>query len=298
MPEEKGHTKLLPPIVAIRIAWAMTGSFSSDSESHNSAVLAEKRLKDIYEESQNKEDSLSAEQLAQKEKEKEYVGNAYSLIQANMRTLDTIYKGRELNFKENEELRSVYLDSIKNNLEFGKKAQDFFKSLPTMTITTAAGTVSVSQVFQGLPGWSLALVGLGAAGIGYVINLWIVRIMRKEKQRQYIEQDYERNLYYEQYINRVLVALISLYYDLDRIHKRVFNNTYESMTEIESKEQFEDSIKAVVEDVLKGAGPTMCENVYDHMKQGIITPDLWVLCEVGGERAKKQCHFWKKPVGN
>jgi len=68
--EEQEHTRLLPPIVAIRIAWAMTGSFSSASESHNSALLAEKRLKDIYDESQKQDDSLNGKQLAQREKEK------------------------------------------------------------------------------------------------------------------------------------------------------------------------------------------------------------------------------------
>jgi len=201
-----------------------------------------------------------------------------------MRTLDTIYKGRELNFTENEELRSVYLDSIKDNLEFGKSTKDFFKSLPTMTVTTAAGTVSVSQIFEGLPSWSLVLIGLSAAGVGYLINLWIVRLMRKEKQRQYLEQDFERNLYYEQYINRVRVALTSLYYDIDRIHKNVFNSSY----------ALDDSTEKVVEEVLKGAAPTMCKKVYDHMKSGKITPNLWVLCEVGGERAEKQCPLWTK----
>ncbi len=285
MPDKSGYSRLLPPAVAIRIAWAMTGSFSGTPESQNSAVLAEKRLKDIYEESQRRKENSTAEEVT----EKEYVGNAYSLVQANMRTLDTIYKGRELNFKENEELRSVYLDNIKDNLEFGKKAQDVVKSLPTMSVVTAAGTISVSQLFGELPGWSLVLVGLGAAGLGYAINTWIVRAMRKEKQRQYVEQDYERNLYYEQYVSRVRVALTSLYLDLERIHERAFGKSYEMAVQPELKEHLEDSIRAIVENVLEAVKPTMCEKVHQHMKEGVVTPDRWVMCEVGGERAGKQC---------
>lgn len=41
-----------------------------------------------------------------------------------------------------------------------------------------------------------------------------------------VQQDYDRNLYYEQYMSRVAMTLTSLYLDLDRIHQVVFGAPY------------------------------------------------------------------------
>ena len=40
-------TSFLPPFTAIRMVWALTGSFSNDEHSKHAALLAESRLKDI-----------------------------------------------------------------------------------------------------------------------------------------------------------------------------------------------------------------------------------------------------------
>jgi len=89
------QTTLLPPITAIRMIWARTGAFSNDEHSKLSAVLTEAALKDIK------------DRAEKDDKEREYVISAIATMDASLRSLDTIYKGRELNFQENERLRSA-----------------------------------------------------------------------------------------------------------------------------------------------------------------------------------------------
>jgi len=103
------QTFLLPPVSAVRMVCARTGIFSKDEHSKISAVLTESALKSIR-------DRAEAD-----DKERKYVNSAIATMDATLRNLDVIYKGRELNFEENEKLRKVYLDSVKENLEFGKK---------------------------------------------------------------------------------------------------------------------------------------------------------------------------------
>lgn len=180
-------TGLLPPIVAVRLVWARTSGFSNDEHSKRSAVLAEANMKDIKDRAKGNA------------KEEEYVYSSIAAMDASLRSLDMIYKGRQLNFEENAKLRSSYLNSLKENLEFGNKAKDFMKSLPTMTVASAGG-VTIAQMLN-IAGMTLWLVGLILAALGYWINLVIVRLVRNKKQMYYVQQDYERDLYYEQYIS-------------------------------------------------------------------------------------------------
>lgn len=268
-------TALLPPFTALRLAWALTGQFPKDVSSHNIAVLAEKILKDTQD---------AAQKAGVAEQEKEYVNGAVSTVQASLRTLETIYKGRQLNFEENEKLRSVHVENIKDSLEFGKKAQDYLKALPAMTISAGGGVVALQQ-FWDPPDWVWWVVGLGLAGAGYFINLGIVRYTRRQQERLYVEQDYERNLYYEQYVTRTGTALTSLYFDLDRIHKNAFGNPYPVDGE---------RVNEVVEQVVRGIRTTMCPYVHKHKRENRISADLWPRCETGGVAAQN-CPIWEGP---
>ncbi|MBI4289107.1 MAG: hypothetical protein HY671_11865 [Chloroflexi bacterium] len=273
MAEPAEKTKLLPPFTAIRLAWALTGSFVKDpGSSKNVAVLAEKVLKDI----QDRATKVGGSEL-------EYVETVVATVQASMRSLDTIYKGRELNFEENEKLRSVYLEDIRDKLEFGNKARDFVKSLPTMTITSGAGVITLSQLLT-LPSWALWLLGLVLAGLGFLINLLIVRATRERRQKLYIQQDYERNLYYDQYVTRVGTTLTSLYLDIDRAHKNAFKQPYP----IDPP----DDAFHLVEEILKGVRHTMCQYVHKHIKESVVTAKLWPRCEVG-DKVAQECPLWE-----
>lgn len=272
-------TTLLPPFTGVRLAWAVTGRFSKDETTKATATIAEQALK-----------SLQA-QAAREPKETQYIGEAVATIESSLRSLDIIYKGRELNFEENQKLRDAYMETVKENLEFGKRAQDFLKSLPTMAITGAGATITFGShlgSWLGVPQTQttgfLWVLGLGMAAVGHLIHTGIVRAMRKRTQMLYVRQDYERNLYYEQYVTRVAVTLTSLYLDLDRIHQTVFGDPYPVSV---------GDATTIVADLLKGVRPTMCKYAHKHMRDRVITPALWTLCETGGSPAT-ECRHWER----
>lgn len=266
-------TALLPPVTAVRMVWALTGAASNDTYSQLHASVVEEALKNI------------AEQAKSDELENKYAISAIATMNANRRSLDVVYKGRQLNFEENEKLRKTYLDSVQESLDFGKKAQDVLKSLPAMTVTGAVG-VTLGD-WLGASTVQMWAIGLGLAAVGYFINVIVVRSARKRTQRLYVQQDYERSLYYDQYIRRVTMILTSLYRDLDRIHKNVFGTSYpidQATPEI------------IVEDLLKGAHPTFCVHIHECMRnekiRDEITDRLWPLCETGKAASKEDCAHW------
>ncbi len=269
-------TSILPPLSAIRIVWALTGAFSNDDHSKHAAMLVEERLKNIGERVAKEPDP----------KEQEYVLSAIACIEATVRSLDTIYKGRELNFKENEELRKVYLESIKGNLEFGESAREFLKTLPGLSIGGAGGLTLASALnISGITLWG---IGITLAAVGYALNALIVQNARKQRQLLYVGQDYDRDLYYDRYISQVSLILTSLYLDLDRIHKNVFGQAY-PISDL-------SSAKAIVEDFLKGVRPSLCPHVHKHMHEKTITPQIWSRCEAGGKEAMEGCDLWEGGV--
>jgi hypothetical protein len=276
MADNEEITQLLPPSTAVRIAWALTGSFSTkNQESIEISIEAKKNLDDIKRRAQDKGDL-----------ELNYVTNAAIDVASTMRTLDTIYKGRELNISENDKLRNVNLENIQDSMQFGNKAKDVIKSIPTMAITTGTGTIALYQILDplNLPNWSTWLIGLGMAGIGYLVYLVSIRISRVNQQKLFVKQDFERDLFYSQYITRVRTALIYLYNDIDRLHFNAFKKSY-PLGESENA-------MTVVDGILKGAQPTMCKKVYEHMKSGIISIDMWPSCESGGN-AIESCKYNK-----
>ena len=280
-------TRLLPPPTAVRLAWALTGSFVKDNtESKDIASESKKLLDDIIERAREN-DKEEKGKKGEENVETGYVQNAATDIEATMRTLDTIYKGRELNLQENDKLRAVNLDNIKEDVQFGRNAKDFMKSLPAMAITSGTGTITLNKLLENhnLPDWTPWIIGLVFAGIGFGINAWITRQSAVRKQKLYINQDYERSMYYQQYITRVRTALINLYTDIDRLHNRFFKKKY-PLDESETA-------TTVVENMLRGAMPTLCVHIHKHIREGIVTPDTWTLCEAGGEAAR-ECKFYEK----
>jgi len=268
-------TNLLPTATAVRLAWALSGKFSNDDTSKMMATFAEIDLKNLEDKAANS----TAE-------EKSYVNSATITIRSSLRSLETVYKGRELNFSENEKLREANLESIKDSLNFGNTAKDFLKSLPTMTIG-AAGGVTVAKAIGIDSGLALWAIGVALAAVGYMLNFFIVRAIRRKKQKLYVLQDYDRGLYYSQYVNRVKLILSGLFLDIESIHYRVFKENFE--TDITS-----DAIMNQVEHILAGVNGTYCKYVHKHMAENKITPELWATCESGQEDAVKSCPFYDK----
>jgi hypothetical protein len=83
----------------------------------------------------------------------------------------------------------------------------------------------------------------------------------------------------------VRTALINLYYEIDRIYADTFGKQYalgDSETPV-----------TVVEGILKGAQPTMCDFVHAHMNESRISANLWTICETGGT-SKESCKYFVK----
>jgi hypothetical protein len=254
------------------MVWAITGRFTTDDSSQAIAQSAEDGLKAIEEEASTIGGA-----------EKAYVTAAAATMRASLRSLDTAYKGRQLNFEENEKLRAAYLESVAETLEFGTKASDFIKTLPTMTVS-AAGGVTAAQIV-GLSGGVLWAVGLALAALGYLVNVLAVRKARAKRQRLYVAQDYERSLYYDQYVTRVARILEGLLLDLERLHNRVFAQYFDA-------EHSPSVVTRMVGEVLAGVRPTFCPHVHKHIKEGNVTPELWALCETGDQGATHVCAHW------
>ncbi len=271
----KAHTYLLPPDTAVRILWARTGSFSSDPHSQISAGQAELASKEIRQRAEG--DEL----------EESYVISAFAAMDACYRNLDIIHKKRNQDFEQNRKLRNAYFETVKENLEFGTKAKDFLKSLPAVTIGGAGGlTIAEALGLSARPVWSWVFA-LGLASAGYLFNLLIVRLMRKKKQMLYVLQDYERGKYYNQYVDRAISLLSSLYADLNRVHRNVFGQNYPREEEIETRE------RGALEGIFDGIRPSYCPHIHRHMQGGKVTPDLWPTCEVGSLEERKSCSNWE-----
>jgi hypothetical protein len=272
------RTALLPPVTGVKLVWALTGNFTSDDNSKLAASVADDQLKDIRARADRGGNSA----------ELEYVNCASATMQASLRNLEIIYKGREINFQENAQLREAYMEQIKQGIDFGGKAKDFLKALPMMTFTGAGGVTLVKLLMW--PDWALWVAGLGLAAVGYGINLLVVQDARRKKQYLFMLQDYERSVYYEQYLSRSILSLASLYADLNRLHASVFSGPYDADT---------TTADEVIRRTLAGTNPTFCKYVHKHMKTGVITPEIWAQCESGvpapdGSGGEERCRFWAK----
>lgn len=269
-------TTLLPTVTAVRWVWAMTGKFSNDESSRTSALYVEDTLSQIEKEAQ--ETTIP--------EEKSYVTAAVATMKSSLRNMEIAYKGRTLNFDENEKLREAYLESVTESVSFGKSAKDFLTSLPAMTIGGASGITVVQALIPDISGVALWAIGLAASAAGYLVNLWFVGRSRQIKQKLYVLQDYERGLYYEQYLSRARESLFGLFQDLERIHKQVFQENYETDTD-------PSKVWGKIDNILAGAHSTWCPYVHQHMKDKKVVPENWTLCESGNSEAIRKCQFWK-----
>lgn len=279
------NTVLLPPATAVRMTWALTAEFSGDDLSRRTVELVRAGLEDIRQRALKHTNP----------QETEYVVCAIATMDAARRSLETVYKGRELSFAENEKLRTTYLDAVRQGLEFGNKAQDAIKALPAMVVTGAGGSLGAISLQQGATNpWWAAIAGLGAGALGYFINQWIVNWSRKRTQALYVDQDYERTLYYDQYIRRVSEILTFLHVDLDRLHANTFGGGYAIPATPGAPAGMLAKIPSdqIVSEMLAGVRPTFCVNVHKHKKEGKITPGNWTICETGSPEAIKDCRFF------
>lgn len=80
--------------------------------------------------------------------------------------------------------------------------------------------------------------------------------------------------------------MVNLHNDIDRLHEADFGNTFPIGEN--------EDVAKIVDDLFQGAQPTMCRNVHLHMKAKIISPNMWTVCETGGNPVES-CDFKSRP---
>ena len=274
-------TRLLNPMTAVRIAWARTGVFSSSPQSEAMGKQANQRLRRIEEDANASDGDPN---------EREYVGQVVSAMDATHRSLDTIYKGRDLNFKENAKLRESSLESIEDVVKFGTRSRDFLRSLPGTAAGSAGGIGLLSLFYPAgaeIPSLVPWAVGIGAAALGYFVNQAAMIWSRRWKEANYIREDFDRGLYFQQYVERARLALRSLHEEACTAHRRIFGEDVCGDDEREALGSF-----------LSEIAPAFCVYVRKHMQQGIIRCRHWPMCETGGppETDRGACDLWPRGV--
>jgi hypothetical protein len=266
------QTQILSPSLAVGITWTLTGRWSDNAESKIKANEEENRLKDFV---QRARDSGDVKELS-------YVEGAVSAINLGLRNLSIIFELRKKNFQELESLRSAQLSVVEHFQTLSTSLQSLAPRLGAVGIGGVLGG-SLATVLSDLPGGVNAAISIGGMVFFYFLHgVIVVPLVKHFKMKDIMKRDYDRNLYYEQYLERSKLVLLSTYRDLKRLHTSIFGRSHDEPV---------DEYK-LVEDIISGAKSTMCEYVQQHMLRGIITVDLWSMCETG--EGKKNCRYWPK----
>jgi hypothetical protein len=215
-----------------------------------------------------------------------YVDLVYAAIGATYRDLVTIINGRNLNFDDVKKLRDTEIENIKYYSQFTTNLQSSIPRVSGMTIGGVSVSILSTKLIPGLEGYFLPLLAFGAA-MGYVLNgAYIIPRIHKKMQIQKIKLDYDRNRYYEQYVERSKAALIALYQSTDRHHKNIFGDFYDP------EKARPNDVTIIINEVLGGINSTMCKNISKCMIGNIVTPDMWSVCETG--LGIENCSDYKK----
>jgi hypothetical protein len=275
-------TKYFPPDMAVRIAWALTHQLSESEAVHLEANRAKNLMEHIKEKAKGDE------------KEEPYVYWVCSAIEATYRDLVIIINGRNLNFDEVKKLRDTETENIQYYSQFTTDLQSSIPRISGMTIGGVGVAVPLSLLLEpyfpsNLKGYALLLMLAFGAAIGYIFNgAIVIPWIRRKKQMENIKLDYDKDLFYKQYVERSKAALIALYMTVDGYHNAIFGNFFEQ------EKAGSDDVKTIVDEMLSGISPTMCKNVTKCMNGKVITPDLWPICETGLKNEIEKCSYYIK----
>jgi hypothetical protein len=297
-PPQPDRTMYLPPEVAVKIAWELSGQYSSNPVERGIAHDTKEKLKDL---------EIRVNTSSPNSKEARYISATLALIGGTERSLQTIIAGRDLNMKEEDQLREESQKNILYFSQFSSNLQSIIPRIGSMTIAGAGGGIAVTELFgqilQGLPDYVLPLIIAFAAAIGYLLHgLVVVPIVKRKLQRDKIRADYNRDLYYFQYITRTQDTLKDLYESVQRSHHAYFNSNYSEGT----------AADAIVNNLMKGVRPTLCHHIHKHMKnryndkksnkynkrhwfRSIIDDKVWAMCE--SRKGIENCPWYKKEEG-
>jgi hypothetical protein len=317
--DEMSEPCLLPPITAVQMVWALGGLFAKGKPTQNENLSNTEKGKEnenpantsTEESKENKKEKSSTDRavtretslhypaplinraledirsLAKNNKERSYIDRVMIAMDASLRSINTIYKGRNLNFDENKELRTAYLKSMKESIDYGYRLKDILTALPTMSVGAAGGatlaqllSLDKSQILY----WMFVV---GFLGLGFFAGWAFVRLKGHKTQKLFIRRDYERKLYFYSYLQKVLKELEFLYDNVCRIYEEFYNKSYPRKREE----------RKLIKEMLEGMMSHLCICTPRHMMENKIKPELWPVCEIGNECVTKFCEVRRKEKG-
>ena len=279
--DSRERSDLLDPLTAVRLVWAITDGFPK------SRLLKKKEEADLKEPDTPPSNllhysNINADEaniilktiITESEKniqEKEYIKKSVIAMRAALRNLGTLYSGRELNFRENDDLRQAYIASITDSITLSNDFKKWSEGLPAALLSGLAG-LGVSYFFKefiGLPfgAADYLLFILLFAILGYIIAWMIMKYGYSQKFKGLMQQELERNIYYEQYLYRVHGQLQNLFAELTTIHEEVFHKPYSPHAESEGKTAITGMITALC--------PTACQNIMYCSRERGTNKDHW-----------------------
>lgn len=258
-------TQKFPPDAVLERVWAATGVFSKVPSSGPYKVLSDTELSNL-------ETGLKDKHLA-------YVRAVVPAMDACLRSMHTIFEWRELNFKERDALRDAALESVGEDMKSGLGVGDYLKTIPTFTAVSAAGTAY--NYFQEVPAKESWFFGLSLGVIGLIVHAYILKKLRERRMWLFVRADYDRALYFDDYLHKVRMALELVYDRANGIHERIFGGKY-------SNDPAEDYYKPI----LKAIKRSDCYLVHIHMGNGTITPDQWPICKSGLKDRIEECPYY------
>jgi hypothetical protein len=277
-------TAVLPPSLAVEIAWGISNEFSKDTEAKLLGEVAKVDLERL----------VQSANTSGTDKEKRYVNGTATLIDGALRTLHIVVAGRDLNIDALDELRSKRREDIEASAKLSGSLQSIApRAVSTLFVGGAAGA-GLSEAltrWAGIHATDVALfqglVIAAAAAAGYVTHALIIApLVRRGLTRELIKKDYDRTLYFDQYYERCYLVLFSLCERVNNWHEAVFGGPFP-----------DTNAREVANRALSGAQSTPCLWVHNHMRNGWVTPDLWSLCETGGiklDAVKSACPVYRK----
>jgi uncharacterized repeat protein (TIGR01451 family) len=299
---DKG-TELLDPLTAVRLVWAITGGFPQSSllKEEKSAASSEpntpKPEESPYVDTNAQDANKLLDSIIEKykdspdDKEKLYIYKAVIAMRAALRNLRTIHSGRELDFKENNILRTAYLDSLAENIKFGNDIGDYVKTLPTTIVTILTG-LGISLAATEVLGISInafhivAIIVLSGI-LGYLLTWFLMNRSYKLQNRGLMLQEFERHVYFEQYVYRAREQLRILHQQLHEIREDVFSTDNANPDDLEAKNKVRKLAKKKAESeaeqlkcLLNALFPDYCERVTECLRKS-FQPAIWGICDTG-----------------
>lgn len=300
--QSKNSKLFLTPLAAVQIVWGYTLEFSREksmnlmkftqevlirfcgkaetADQNKTNTNAAAKPPDAQTPAAQTPDKTEGCDLTLSEDEKRYLFRVLAAMECALRCLNLLYKGRNYNWQEIEKLHEVYLESLKDAENFGKKFKGIFRALPSMALGSAGG-ITLVEAFKTTPTSKLWLVGLLFAALGYFVDLFVVKWCSKRRRRNYIRLDYERTCYYIDYLTKIYPVLIHLYDNVKKIYEEIFAAPNKSKTEIDKEKEKSEKEKEWIKEMVDQLDPKRCKYIDIHMESNKITPELWHRCETG-----------------